>query len=87
MNPIAPIPHEGPTHPASATFMPHIPDLRQTDLSAADRVELSDASAAEAHAEARIAEIRARIADDTYLTPEKLEVAVAGLLRDALREW
>jgi len=87
MNSIEPIPLEGHANPAKAPIVLHMPESRPTDPSATDRVELSDASDSEARDESRIAEIRARIADDTYLTPEKLEVAVAGLLRDALREW
>lgn len=57
----------------------------------ADRVELSkeaenyDMRAAAATAE-RIRDIRAQIADDSYLTPEKLDVAIDGLLRDVFRE-
>lgn len=57
-----------------------------------DRAELSPRAAAEATrsesssaADRRLAEIRQRIADDTYLTPEKLDAAVEGLLKDALR--
>jgi hypothetical protein len=57
----------------------------------ADRVELSaaaesyDARAAAATAQ-RIRDIRTQIANDTYLTPEKLEAAIDGLYRDAFSE-
>lgn len=57
-----------------------------------DRVELSGSAAARAAAAAdeqaqaaRIAEIRARIADGTYLTPEKLDAVVERLFAE-LRE-
>ena len=56
-----------------------------------DRVELSeaaasyDAQAATVTAE-RMRDIRAQIADDSYLTPDKLDVAIDGLLRDVSGE-
>jgi anti-sigma28 factor (negative regulator of flagellin synthesis) len=57
----------------------------RTTPSVADQVELSDAARSdEAVLQQRIADIRARIAAGTYLTPDKLEVAVAHLL-EALR--
>ncbi len=54
---------------------------------AGDRVELSTAAAAydpTGEVERRIPAIRAQIAAGTYLTEEKLEAAIEGLLRDAL---
>jgi predicted NBD/HSP70 family sugar kinase len=56
-----------------------------------DRVELSDAAASyDAQAatvlDQRMRDIRAQIANDTYLTPDKLEFAIDGLLRDILGE-
>ncbi len=59
----------------------------------ADRVEFSDAAlsadvqaSSAQEAELRIAEIQARIADGTYLTPDKLAVAIEGLYQDLTRD-
>ena len=64
-------------------------DSARTDTAADDRVELSAAAANyDPQAEAaqamdqRIQDIRAQIADGTYLTPEKLDVAVERLYQD-----
>ncbi len=58
----------------------------------ADRVELSesalnyDAELVAARAvEERMAGIRARIADDTYITPNKIDVVVARLYEEVVR--
>jgi anti-sigma28 factor (negative regulator of flagellin synthesis) len=64
---------------------------------AGDRVELSEVAAAQAPQnraapvmgsdpvmEERIRDIRARIADGTYLTPDKIDAAVDGLYRDLI---
>jgi hypothetical protein len=87
MDRVGPIPHEGAVARVPGQLAsPSCP--RPPAAQPADRVELSEAarsSTTESDA-ARIAEIRARIADETYLTPEKLEVAIEGSLRDALRE-
>jgi hypothetical protein len=87
MERVGPIPHEGAVIPKQGQSVSHTPNVKPSAAQEADRVELSAAArrAADVTAE-RIAEIRAHIADDSYLTPEKLEVAIAGLLRDALRE-
>lgn len=88
MNRVGPIPHEGAVTPAEGQHVPQAAAPRPADIQVADRVELSDAArgAPVAPDAARIGEIRARIADDTYLTPEKIEAAVEGLYYDALRE-
>jgi anti-sigma28 factor (negative regulator of flagellin synthesis) len=57
----------------------------------ADRVEVSashmPAGAADDDAmERRIAEIRAQIADGTYVTPDKLDVVVERMLADLARQ-
>jgi hypothetical protein len=85
MNRVGPIPHEGAVTPAQGQHVTQSSQPRPSDAHAVDRVELSDA-ALRAPDVVRIAEIRARIADDTYLTPEKLEAAIEGLLRDTLPE-
>jgi hypothetical protein len=88
MNRVGPIPHEGAVTPAQGQHVTQSSQPRPSDAHAVDRVELSDAArgALRAPDVVRIAEIRARIADDTYLTPEKLEAAIEGLLRDTLPE-
>jgi hypothetical protein len=63
----------------------------QSANAGADRVELSQTAASydlrnAAVLEQRISDIRAQIADDSYLTPEKLDVAIDGLLRDVFGE-
>lgn len=62
---------------------------RKIDANAGDRVELSDAAARigaqpgpPAVSEQRITDIQARIAAGTYLTPDKLDAAIAGLWQD-----
>jgi len=60
---------------------------------ASDRVEISDAAAsyrprteAERDTERRIAEIREAIAADTYLTPDKIDVAIERLYAEPTGE-
>lgn len=68
------------------------PPRRQSARTAevsADRVELSETAASydaqnATALEQRVQGIRAEIAADTYVTPDKLEVAIDGLLRDVL---
>jgi hypothetical protein len=87
MNRVGPIPHEGAITPAQDQHLPQTSPPPAIPAQPADRVELSAAARREPSTPdaKRIAEIRARIADDTYLTPEKLEAAIKGLYRDALR--
>jgi len=76
-NPATPARHDGP--PRTRTANPPDPP--------ADRAELSTAAAeypaAEAATEAaRVAAIRAQIANGTYLTPDKLDVVVERLFAE-----
>lgn len=64
-------------------------EVAQSEADAGDRVELSVAATSydpEAEAvgamEQRISDIRAQIADGTYLTPEKLDAAIERLCED-----
>ena len=88
MNRVGSIPHGGAVTPAQGQHVSQTSQPRPADAQTADRVELSHAarSASFALDAARLAEIRARIAEDTYLTPEKLEAAIEGLCRDVMRE-
>jgi anti-sigma28 factor (negative regulator of flagellin synthesis) len=70
-----------------------VPDAAQHGPRAAareqpvDRAEVSaPTSDAESELQQRIAEIRARIADGTYVTPEKLECVARRLLADCMRK-
>jgi hypothetical protein len=63
----------------------------QSANASADRVEISQTATryetqTAAVLEQRISDIRAQIADDSYLTPEKLDIAIDGLLRDVFSE-
>ena len=61
------------------------PAKTEAASSQSDRVELSEAAAnydPEAVMDRRIADIRSQIANDTYLTPEKLDAVAEGLLKD-----
>ncbi len=88
MNRVGSIPHGGAVTPAQAQPVPQMSQPQLVNMGSEDRVELSDAArrATVSPDAARIAGIRTRIADDTYLTPEKLEAAIEGLYRDAMRE-
>ncbi len=72
----------------SASSMSMTEPIQPTQPESADRTELSDAAPSVEPFEtdpalaARIAEIRARIADGTYLTPDKLDAAIEGLHRE-----
>ena len=82
------VPPEAERVPAERTARPASPNSAAVR---GDRVELSEAAAAydaqtAAVNDARMREIRTQIAEDTYLTPNKLDVAIEGLLRDMLSE-
>lgn len=70
-----------------------LPDARQREQraaareDAADRAEItSPTPAAQTDIQQRIAQIRARIADGTYITPDKLDCVVTRLLAECTRE-
>jgi negative regulator of flagellin synthesis FlgM len=93
MNHIGPIANQGvvsqPKH-LSPSREPR-PESLSDEAESGDRVELSAAASRSAPpvdtpevSEQRSAEIRAQIADGTYLTPDKLDAAIEALLRDVL---
>lgn len=73
-----------PVAPASRTA----PASAASTEPAADRVELSDAARLysrlpqEPFRADKVAEIKSRLADGSYLHPDQLDAAVEGLLRD-----
>ncbi len=61
------------------------PDPEPPTRDAAAQLELSAAAQSAADApDPRVAQIRAQIAQGTYLTPEKLDAAVEALCRELL---